>query len=69
MKCISQVRVKVVDTLPDVIDTIYLLPKEVKDKSGETITVYEEYVYFRKKIGETDPKDWKGVLQGEEHSK
>ena len=57
MKCISQVRVKVVDTLPDVIDTIYLLPKEVKDTSGKTRTVYEEYIFFKEKIGETGPKD------------
>lgn len=69
MKCISQIRVKVVDTLPDVINTIYLLPKEVKDTHGRTATVYEEYMYFREKVGETDPKDWKEVLQGEEHSK
>ena len=69
MKCISQVRVKVVDTLPDVTNTIYLLPKEIKDTFGRTTTVYEEYVYFREKVGETDPVDWKGVLQGEEHSR
>ena len=58
----AMLRVKVVDKLPDVFGIIFLIPKEEKDKSGNTITVYEEYVLMKEKIGEIYPDDFEGVL-------
>lgn len=58
----GMMRFSIVDTLPDVLGIIFLVPKEEKDKSGKTITVYEEYMFRKEKIGVMHPDDIEEVL-------
>ena len=53
-----------VDKLPDVINKVFLVPKEVESKKhfGETVTVYEEWMFRREKLGEINPRDDVDVL-------
>ena len=61
--CAEKIDVMAVDQLPDVTNRIYLLPIEVKDNFGKTVTLYEEWVFRKDKIGVFNPDDVERIIK------
>ena len=48
-----------VEKLPDVVNKIYIVPREIFNEYGEVEeTVYEEWIFTADKIGEVSPDEY-----------